>query len=1038
MNTYQKIIHKSRYAKYIPSLERREEWFETVERYVGFFKEKFGKVFPEQLIRESILQTQVTPSMRGMMTAGEALRRDELAVFNCAYLPLSSTSDYRDLTYILMLGTGVGFSCESKFVNQFPQIENFNTNHTIGIKEALALSAEFTIEDSIPMYLVQDTKYGWAESNMYLLNCLLKGYVPNISYEKVRPKGARLVTFGGRASGPEPLKECHRKIIKLFSERQGYKLRSIDAHDIACYIAESIVVGGVRRLAMISLSDLEDKEMALSKHGEWWTFNQQRALANNSAVWNRPLTKNQFFQEWEMLKASGSGERGIFSRYGSIKNSKNRELDANCGTNPCVVGDTLIAVADGRGYVKISELAKEGKDVDVYTVKDGSLVIRKMRNPRITGYNSPVVKVEFTNGSWIKVTPNHKFVLKDGSKISAIDLKNTDEIESLSVKNHLRGFSKRCSLNKGYRNITFRSDTIQESRFLYGYYNNEELISGIEYNIHHINGNKLDNSKHNLKKLTVKNHSELHSKDKLGLNNPYHTSMTDEWMDKLKLESYGEANGNSLEISTKDIIERIKEYANNNIYVTKKDFNEFLVRNKIPVTFTRMRQLQSGFHPPHEIFNCFSIKNGRNTYGNFKAKTCEVCKNGFFTNKNEHCVCKSCSLNIKDDSIKLRSLQSKIYNDFISTYGRHPYDSEWKRIRYDNKFVDSFLDAKSYANEYNHRVKSVEYIQPEDVYNGTVEETHTYFAIGESVDDKMLFVLNANCGEIILRPYQTCNLSEVIIRPTDTKEDIRKKVEIATIIGTFQSCFDNFPYVNLEWERSQREDRLLGVSLTGIMQNGNTINPDVDFLEHLNKSAAIVNAEYADKLGIKRSAAITCIKPSGNVSQLCGTSSGIHPVYANRYIRRIRMDKKDPLTNFLVEQGLEFEEDVFNKENLIFPFYKEEEGVNRNDITAIGQLELYLKYKKHYTDHNVSNTIYVGDGEWVNVGNWVYNNQTEINGLSFLPRDNHTYVQAPYTEVSERSFVNNKEVDFSDFYEFEDLTTGSQEYACAGGACEIK
>lgn len=558
----------------------------------------------------------------------------------------------------------------------------------------------------------------------------------------------------------------------------------VDSEEHAFYaVSPDGAMGVSHNSAMISLSDLEDKEMALSKHGEWWTFNQQRALANNSAVWNRPLTKDQFFQEWEMLKASGSGERGIFSRYGSIKNSKNRELDANCGTNPCVVGDTLIAVADGRGYVKISELAKEGKDVDVYTVKDGNLVVRKMRNPRITGYNSPVVKVEFTNGSWIKVTPNHKLVLINGHKIEVGDLKETDEIESLYVMKDQKGFM----------------------------------------------------------------------------------------------------------------------------------------------------------------------------------------------------------------------------------------------LSYSKSFV-----------------KSVEYIQSEDVYNGTVEDTHTYFAIGESVDDKMLFVLNKNCGEIILRPYQTCNLSEVIIRPTDTKEDIRKKVEIATIIGTFQSCFDNFPYVNLEWERSQREDRLLGVSLTGIMQNGNTINPDVDFLEHLNKSAAIVNAEYADKLGIKRSAAITCIKPSGTVSQLCGTSSGIHPVYANRYIRRIRMDKKDPLTNFLVEQGLEFEEDVFNKENLIFPFYKEEEGVNRNDITAIGQLELYLKYKKHYTDHNVSNTIYVGDGEWVNVGNWVYNNQTEINGLSFLPRDNHTYVQAPYTEVSERSFVNNKEVDFSDFYEFEDLTTASQEYACAGGACEIK
>lgn len=822
MNTLQEIIHKTRYARYIPSEFRRETWPETVERWISHFSKKFNLDSETVLdLRNAILNYEVMPSMRGLMTAGPALERDEAAIFNCAFIGIDSIKSFSDLFYTLMLGTGVGFSVENAYISKLPLISR---SFIKGFEE----------------HIVEDSKEGWADSVGVLLSNLYKGRYTNMDYSLIRPAGARLKTFGGRASGPEPLKKLHENIKKIFEKNAGKKLSSIDVHDIICFIGETVVCGGVRRSATISLSDLNSEEMSLAKSGQWWVDNPQRALANNSAIYEVKPTKEIFLKEWKNLKESGSGERGIFNREGAKNNSKKygRILKENSGLNPCVTGDTFIAVADGRGYVKMSDLVAAGEDVDVYTVKNGELVIRKMVNPRLTGKNVPIVKVNFTNGTYIKVTPNHKLILKDGRKIPAIDLNPQDEIESLTMRNNLKGFGKPCA-----------------------------------------------------------------------------------------------------------------------------------------------------------------------------------------------------------QIVELRSSQSKIYNDFLVKTGRHPTEKEWESYKYDYKFVDSYKYAQELALDYNHRVLSIEYIQAEDVYNGTVEDTHTYFAIGNIENEKLSFTLNANCGEINLNSRQFCNLSEVVLRPQDSKKSIFEKVRLATIIGTLQSAFQDFRYIESAWELNQISERLLGVSLTGIMENRFTNGslPETDvFLRELRDYTVDVNKEWAKKIGIEESKAITCVKPSGTVSQLTGVTSGIHPAFAKRYIRRIRIDKKDPIAKFLSDNGYPYEVDFYNKEALVFSFLQESEARTADEFSALDQLELYRLYQENWCHHNASISVYVREDEWDIVGDWVYDNFDIITGVSFFPKSEHTYVQAPYEKVSNDFKLDSPKIDWKDFLEFEDDTTASQEYACAGGACEIK
>jgi ribonucleoside-diphosphate reductase alpha chain len=620
---YQSFIHTSRYARWLEDEGRRETWPETVGRYVS--NTLHTKVDEQTVndIEQAILGLEVMPSMRAMMTAGPAADRDNTCMYNCSYLPVDDPKSFDEAMFILLCGTGVGFSVERQFVKQLPEVPD--------------------LYDSDTIIAVKDSKEGWAKALRQVIALLYSGEIPKWDVSKVRPAGSRLKTFGGRASGPAPLVDLFNFVVKIFKDSQGRKLSSIECHDIMCKIGEVVVVGGVRRSAMISLSNLSDDRMRHAKSGKWWDNEPQRALANNSVSYTEKPDGISFMREWMALVESGSGERGIFNREASKK-----------------------------------QAAKYGR-------RD----------------------------------PNYEF-------------------------------------------------------------------------------------------------------------------------------------------------------------------------------------------------------------------------------------------------------------------GTNP------------------------------------------------------------------------CSEIILRPYQFCNLTEVVVRATDTYDDLARKVKLATILGTIQSTFTKFPYLRKVWQRNTEEERLLGVSLTGIMDNPLMTKKNKGLektLANLRSVAEETNRKYADLLGISQSVSITCVKPSGTVSQLVDSASGIHSRHSPYYIRTVRGDNKDPLTQFMIEQGIPSEPDVMKPDATTvfsFPIKSPRGSVVTADLTAIEQLEMWLIYQRNWCEHKPSVTINVKKDEWFEVGAFVYEHFDEMSGVSFLPYEEHTYQQAPYQEVDKETYNSllltmPKKIDWSKLsdYEKEDGTSSSQQFACTGDVCEI-
>jgi len=621
---YQSFIHKSRYAKYFDG-KGRENWDETVSRYMdNIVRPVAGDDSYINQIEEAILNLDIMPSMRSMMTAGPAAARDNTCMYNCSYVAVDKPTRFDEAMFILLCGTGVGFSVERQYIQKLPEVPE-------------------QLFDSETTIVVKDSKEGWAKAFRQLLALLWSGEIPKWDVSKVRPAGARLKTFGGRASGPAPLVELFNFAVSTFKNAQGRKLSSMECHDLMCFIGQIVVVGGVRRSAMISLSNLSDDRMRHAKSGQWWETAAHRALANNSVAYTEKPDIETFMREWTALVESKSGERGVFNRQASQK-----------------------------------QAAKNGR-----------------RNP-------------------------------------------------------------------------------------------------------------------------------------------------------------------------------------------DKDF------------------------------------------------------------------------------------------------GTNP------------------------------------------------------------------------CSEIILLNAQFCNLSECIIRATDNIEDIERKVKLATILGTIQSTYTKFPYLSKDWQRNTEEERLLGVSLTGIMDNPlmTTQNAGLEkTLEHLRDIAVTTNAEWADRLGVPVSAAITCVKPSGTVSQLVDSASGIHARHSPFYIRTVRGDNKDPLTKFMIDNGIPNEPCVFKPDTTTvfsFPQKSPAGAVTRNDMTAIEQLEMWLIYQRHWCEHKPSVTISVRDSEWLDVGAFVYKHFDEMSGVSFLPHSDHTYQQAPYQDCTKEQYEELLEfmperIDWSKLseYEQEDNTVSMQTMACSGDSCEI-
>ena len=631
MSLYSQFIHLSRYARWLPDEGRRETWKETVARYFNFFdthvKQECGVSIPRETrkrLEQAVLRREIMPSMRALMAAGPALERENMAGFNCSYLAIDRPTAFDEILYILMNGTGVGYSVESKYVQKLPVIaENFFKSDTV--------------------VAVPDSKLGWAKATRELLALLWAGQIPSWDLSKVRPAGAPLKTFGGRASGPEPLDRLFQYCVKLFQNNAGRKLSTLDCHDLVCKIADIVVVGGVRRSALICLSDLNDDLMRMAKSGRWWEEHPQRALANISYVATDQPPIGLFMKEWLALYESRSGERGIFSR--------------------------------------------------------------------------------------------------------------------LAARNQ-------------------------------------------------------------------------------------------------------------------------------------------------------------------------AIKTGR--------------------------------------------------RDANQEFGTNP------------------------------------------------------------------------CSEIILRNREVCNLTEVVVRPYDTVKTLQEKIELATILGTMQSTLHNFNYLPAAWKKNIIEERLLGVSLTGIFDNPITCTNDrslVVLLNVLRETARTTNETWAKKFGINPSVSITCVKPSGTVSQLVDAASGIHPRYSEYYIRTVRMDKKDPMGKLMVDMGFPHEDELQHPQNtwvFSFPQKSPAGAVTKASLSPIDHMELWRTYQNEYCEHKPSVTISVPEHAWLEVGNWVYQHYEEISGISFLPMTDHVYQQAPYQEIGREEYdawVSKMptNIDWSMLQEYErmDHTTGNQELSCHGNVCEL-
>lgn len=621
---YEEFIYKSRYSRWLDTEKRRENWDETVHRYLDFIfnhidlKDNDGELYGE--LYNAIYNLEIMPSMRAMMTAGPALERDNTAGYNCSYLPIDDIKAFDEAMYILLCGTGVGFSVERQYIQKLPEVPD-------------------RLFDSDTTIVVKDSKEGWAKAFRQLISLLYSGEIPKWDVSRVRAAGVRLKTFGGRASGPGPLEDLFKFTIQKFRLAVGRKFNSLECHDILCKIGEIVVVGGVRRSAMISLSNLSDDRMRKAKMGEWWNTEPHRALSNNSIAYTEKPEVGAFLQEWLSLYESKSGERGIFNRIASQKQAA-----------------------------------------------------------------------------------------KNGRRKSEID------------------------------------------------------------------------------------------------------------------------------------------------------------------------------------------------------------------------------------------------------FGTNP------------------------------------------------------------------------CSEIILRPYQFCNLTEVVIRAGDGERDLIRKVRLATILGTLQSTLTYFPYLRKIWQQNTEEERLLGVSLTGQMDNIDFVSGKID-LNRLRETAVETNKEWADILGINASTAITCVKPSGTVSQLVDASSGIHARHADFYIRSVRADNKDPLTVFLKETGIPNEPDVMKPDQttvFYFPIKSPDDSIKRNDMSAIQQLEYWKRIQEEWCEHKPSITVSVKEHEWPEVGGWVYKNFDIISGVSFLPYSDHSYRQAPYQECSEKEYMDlkermPKEIRWDDlsFYEQEDNTAGMTTLACSADGCEV-
>ena len=986
MGIYESYIHKSRYARYLPELNRREHWAETVERYCSFIFNRVESThqyqIPQQLkqqIYDYIFSLQVMPSMRAMMTAGKALERDNTAGYNCAYLPVDDPKAFDETMLILMNGTGVGFSVERQYIQKLPEIPDqlFNSDTTI---------------------VVKDSKEGWAKALRMLIALLYSGEIPKWDLSKLRPAGAPLKTFGGRSSGPDPLDQMFKFAVRIFSNAKGRKLTSLECHDLMCKIAEVVVVGGVRRSAMISLSNLSDDRMRNCKSGAWWEANVQRALSNNSAVYTEKPEVGAFMEEWLSLYQSKSGERGIFNREAAekvVKRNGRRDPNHEWGCNPSLRRGTKVWTTEGI--------------FNIEDLQDKTFFVRNLNGKIseavcwLSGNDKPLYEITLQGGHKYYATKEHKWPVlqKDGTVVKFTSDKLeagqyfpvSDQIETLTegtLGNYQDGFVLGWNAGDGW--IT-ETPTGKQIGFIVAEHESyiRQIIQNYLVTECDYTGDFLNKEEINVNNQKLRNKFELlgFSHKKNGLPETIWKEASEEFrrgfIDALfssdgHIESYDDKNG----------------YHRQRICLTS--CHEKLIREV------------------SELLGFYGIKTSINIH-----------KKDFYIGANGKKY---------DKSVVRYTLQINSFTSIQKFKTLFKLSNEQKQ----NK-LNTILE-KRLINTNKIKIIDVKLTDlKEDVWDISVrDQTHCF---------QLAHCITGNCSEIILRPYQFCNLTEVICRETDTEQTLNEKVEIAAILGTFQSTLTNFPYLRKIWQKNTEEERLLGVSLTGIYDS-TLLNNYKDSslsgrLERLRNIAIETNKQYAQLLNIPVSAAATCVKPSGTVSELVNAASGIHPRHDQYYFRRVRSDNKDPLTQILIDAGIPNEPDVTKPQSttvFTFPKKASDNAIVRNNVSAIDHLELWLVYQEHWCEHKPSVTVSVTEDEWPTVGAWVWQHFDQMSGVSFLPYDGGTYRQAPYEGVTQQQYQEllakiPTEIDWSKLIEYKDNVEGVQNLACVSGGCDL-
>ena len=986
-NQLGELVYLRSYARWDADKQRREKWLETVDRVYDFVirDQPIDDKLKEQLF-DAILLQSVMPSMRALWSSGDFASSDNTSIYNCSFLPIDCIKAFSELLYILMQGTGVGFSVEKTFIENLPVISEKRSS-------------------DITTLQVQDSSEGWADCVYFVMCEEHKGNEVCIDYTLIRPRGSILKTKGGRASGPEPLISAVDYIQETIRAARGRRLKSIEVYDICCKLAEVVVVGGVRRSAMICFSDPEDVDIRHAKDWKKHQFPIHRYMSNNSAYYAERPTRELFDKEWKQLAESGSGERGFsidnWHKYAPRKKGEIR-------SNPCVTGDTRVMTEDG--WVQIKDFLNAPKN----------LVIDSRFGTESNGYTSDkgafitgekeVFRLKTKQGYEVKLTADHKVMTSRGW-VEAKDLELGDKIHIVN-KQGMFGSQGSEALGAiagwyaGDGTVALGSPRLyfyHDDRTLTDYFKNcVESVVGKEVNVCSYEDTKRDSIQSSLLKeyLSVTDRTQV----------PEFVWRGTEDCQKSYLSALFSADG--------CVIGDLKKGASIRLHSTKLRHLQDV--QKILLNFNVYSKIYTGRMKE-------GIRMMPDGKGGLKPYYCKESSELVVSCKSLHTFSSRIGFMRKDKQEALISI--------IDAYKRSPNA---------DKFVADFI--------------GLEKLGIETVYDLTEETTHSFIANG---------VVVHNCHEISLRfrrstdsftgengGGQFCNLSACVIRAEDTLDTLKEKVRLATWLGCLQATFTNFPYLRPTWSELCEEDRLIGVDLTGQCDNPKLAS-DPKVLAELNEVALSTASEASEVLGINMPAAITCGKPSGNTSQMLDCASGFHPRYSEFYFRHVRVSADDPLSQLLRDQGVPCFPEV-GQEDLAeedvktwvarFPVKAPKGSLMRDDETSFDQMNRYLDIMRNWCKgrgHNQSATIYVKEEDWQQVGEFVWEHFDEIVGLSFLPYDGGNYKLAPYEEISEDEYLDAMQdfpqIDYSQLSKYEkiDMGQGSSEIACTGTSCEF-